>query len=292
LVPYLQESYADSAQRSSLLTLVEKVVAQHPDDIKVLELYGDILRLSGRQSDAVAQYKKIIALKPGNYEPWQQLLYSYTDRADADSLIYYSEKAARLFPNQSTIHYLNGIGHQNKKEYPAAIRSINRAIDLQPEENAELLADMYSSLGDVYNTMKEYKQSDSAFEQALRLNPKNPTVLNNYAYYLSERNQRLNDAERMSKQSLTLRPAEGTFLDTYGWILYQQGKYEEAGKYIQQAIDAAKGSADATLWEHMGAIQYKLGNVVKAVDAWKLAKEKGSERPQLDKMIADRKLYE
>ncbi len=292
LLPYLQESFADSLQRASLLGLVEKVVAQHPDDEKVLELYGDVLRLSGRQSEAVVQYKKIIAMKPGSFEPWQQLLYSYSDRKDADSLIFYSEKAARLFPNQAIVHYLNGIGHLNKKENAAAVRAINRAIDLQPEDNTELMADMYSSLGDVYNTMKEYKQSDSAFEQALRLNPKNATVLNNYAYYLSVRNQRLSDAERMSKQSLVIRPGEGTFLDTYGWILYQEGKYADAKKYIQQALDAAKDEADATLWEHLGAIEYKMGDAAKAVDAWKNAKQKGSESPQLDKMIADRKLYE
>jgi Tfp pilus assembly protein PilF len=292
LIPYLQESFIDSQQRKNLLVLVAQVVAQHPENVKVLEVYGEVLRLSGQPQMAVAQYKKIIAQKPGLFEPWQQLLYSYTDRKDADSLIFYSDKAARLFPNQAVVHYLKGIGHMNKKENAAAIKSINRAIDLQPEDNPEALSEMYSTLGEVYNTMKDYKQSDSAFEHAMRLNDKNATLLNNYAYYLSERNQRLADAERMSKKSLEIRPGEGTFLDTYGWILYRQGKYEEARKYIQQAIDAAKGEGDATLWEHMGAVQFKLGNAAKAVEAWQVAKQKGSESPQLDKMIADRKLYE
>ncbi len=292
LTPYLQESFADSQQRGRLLILVEKVVAQHPEDTSVLELYAEVLQLTGKQGLATAQYRKIISGHPGKFEPWRRLLYSLTDRKDADSLIYYSDKAARLFPTQSIVHFLNGVGHQNKKEYPAAIRSLNRAIDLQPEEDAEQLANMYSTLGDIYNTTKNYKESDSAFEHALRLNPKNPTVLNNYAYYLSERNIRLSDAERMSKQSLILRPAEGTFLDTYGWILYQQGKFAEAKKYIQQAIDKTNGEADAALLEHLGAVEYKLGNADKAVDAWKAAKAKGSEQPRLDKMIADRKLYE
>ena len=295
LGPYLQEITSGEEQRKEALTLIEKVVEQHPQDPQVLSFYGDVLRLSNRPEEAAIQYKKVVAANPSSFLAWQQLLYAYSNPKDADSMILYSEKAARLFPNQAIVHYLNGVGHYNRKEYPAAIKSINRAIDLQPEEGAESgdqLADMYSTLGDIYNTQKDYKQSDSSFEHALRLNAKNATVLNNYAYYLSVRNQRLADAEKMSKRSLELRPGEGTFLDTYGWILYQEGKYAQAKTYIQQALDAAKGDADGTLYEHLGAVEFKLGNPDKAVDAWKKAKAKGAENPALDKMIEERKLYE
>ena len=91
---------------------------------------------------------------------------------------------------------------------------------------------MYTSIGDAYNSLKDYKASDDAYDTALSMDPRNVTVLNNYAYYLSVRNTRLNDAEKMSRRSLELRPDESTFLDTYGWILYQQGKYESARKYL------------------------------------------------------------
>ena len=295
LIPYLQEINSSTEQKKEALLLTEKVVAQHPEDPKVLALYGDVLRLSNEPEKAAAQYKKVVAANPSSFQAWQQLLYTYINPKDADSLIVYSEKASRLFPNQALVHYLNGIGYFNKRKYTDAIRSINRAIDLQPEESAEKneqLADMYSTLGDIYNAMKVYEKSDTSFEQALRLNPGNATVLNNYAYYLSVRNQRLAEAEKMSKKSLEIRPGEGTFLDTYGWILYQQGKYEQARDYIQQAIEAANDASDATLWEHLGAALYKLGKVDKAVDAWKKAKEKGAENPALDRMIAERKLYE
>jgi Tfp pilus assembly protein PilF len=239
----------------------------------------------------VEQFKKALAIDPARFNVWQRLLFTYTDRQDADSLIKYSEKAMRFFPNQGMVHYLHGIGHFNKKSYPAAIKSLNRAIDLQPEDNTALLSDMYSSLGDIYNTLKDYKQSDSNYERSLRLNPKNATVLNNYSYYLSERGVRLADAERMSKESLVLRPGEATFLDTYGWILYKQGKYEQAKQYIEDALKA-NPEADGTLWEHLGDIYFKLGDGNKAVEFWKKAKEKGTENTQIDKKIQDKRIYE
>ena len=292
LVPYLQGLSADTFQRHEALRLAEQVVAQHPADAKVVSFYGDVLAFNHEDEQAAAQYKKAVLLDPSGFETWQKLLYHYTDRRDADSLIRYSEKAVRLFPNQAEVHYLNGIGHYNKKEYPTAIRAINRAIDLQPEENTDLLSNMYSTLGDIYHSTKQYKSSDSAFDHAIALNPRNATVLNNYAYYLSERNMRLDDAERMSKQSLEIRPDEATFLDTYGWILFQQGKYEQARTYISKAVDASGNDADAALLEHLGAVEYKLGNADKAVNEWKKAKARGSDNPNIDKMIAEKKWYE
>jgi Tfp pilus assembly protein PilF len=292
LLPYLQELNSDSSKRQEGMQLAGQLAEQHKSNAKVLAFYGDVLSLNDQREKAAVEYKKSLAIDPSAYSVWQQLLYSYTDRKNADSLIVYSGKALRLFPNQAVIHYLNVIGHFNKREYTDAIRSMNRAIDIQPEDNPELLAEMYSSVGDAYNTIKEYTLSDSSYEKAMKLDPKNPTVLNNYSYYLSLRGVRLDDAEKMSRESLQLRPNEATFMDTYGWILYKQGKYEKAKEYIRKAIDTNEQRADATVYEHLGDIFYKLNSVDKAVEYWRIAREKGSDNKLIDKKIQERKLYE
>ena len=113
----------------------------------------------------------------------------------------------RVFPTQAMVYYYNSIGHLNRKEYPAAIKAVNRAIDVQPENNKLALMRMYALLGDIYHTNKQDDLSDQAFDKALQIVPDDATILNNYSYY---------EAEKMSKKSLALRPGEATFLDTYG----------------------------------------------------------------------------
>ncbi|RYZ23415.1 MAG: tetratricopeptide repeat protein, partial [Sphingobacteriales bacterium] len=216
LISYLQEINADSSRRREGVELTSKLAAQHPGSAEITALYGQVLLNTGDAGKAAEQLKKSLDIDPARYNVWQQLLLSYTGPSNADSLVKYSQKALRYFPNQAMVHYLNGIGNYTKKVYPEAIKSITRAIDLQPEEGRDLLADMYSSLGEIYNAAKEYTKSDSSYEKSIALNPDNASVLNNYSYYLSVRGQRLNDAERMSKKSLELRPGEATFLDTYG----------------------------------------------------------------------------
>lgn len=292
LMPYLQEMAQDSNRKSEGLEIAGELAAQYPKDASLQGFYGEVLQLNNKPEEAAAQFKKVVELDPSKYTAWQQLMFAYIAPKDADSLIAVSNRALRLFPTQAMAHYLNGLGYQNKKEYKKAVNAILRAIDLQPEENETVLAQMYTSIGDAYNSLKDFEASDDAYDTALSLDPRNVTVLNNYAYYLSVRNVRLGDAEKMSRKSLDQRPEESTFLDTYGWILYQQGKYEQARKYLQQAIDNSEGADDGTLWDHIGDAQYQLNNKAKAVEAWKKAKEKGADNPKLERKIADGKLYE
>lgn len=292
LGPMIIEGGNDSAMRRQGLEIISILAEQHPENAKVSAFYGDVLAFNNQIDEATEQYKKSVVIDPSTYKVWESLLFAYTGRETADSLVKYSEKALKLFPNQAMFHYLNGVGYMNKKDYTKSIKAITRAIDMQPEDNKPQLVQMYTGLGDVYNLAKRYAASDSSYDYALKLDPMNATVLNNYAYYLSVRGVRLEDAERMSKKSLEVRKDEPTFMDTYGWILYKQGKYKDAQEYIQKAIDATGENADGTLWEHLGDIYYKQGNVDKAVECWTKAKEKGTENTDIDKKIKDRKLYE
>lgn len=292
LVAYLQEMGKDSNARANALLLTETIVKQKPDNGALQGIYGDLLSMNNKQKEAITAYKKSLKSDSANINIWQQLLFSLTDKPSADTLIYYSEEALTMFPSSAMINYLNGIGYVNKGNFAKGIKAMTTAIDFQPEDNKALLAEMYASLGDAYNSNKEFAKADKNFDEALKLTPENPTVLNNYAYYLSVRKARLEDAEKFSAKSLELRPGEATFLDTYGWIFYQQGKYEKAKELIQQAIDKNGKDADATLYEHLGDVFFKQNNVEKAIENWNKAKVKDPSNEKLELKIKNKKLYE
>jgi tetratricopeptide (TPR) repeat protein len=292
LKDYIQTFPDEAVAIREGMPIIHDLVIQHPDNASILGLYGDFLEGSNQHDSAVLYFKRAVQVKPSEFDSWRKLLTNFTDKKDADSLIRYSEKAMKLFPNQAMVHYFNGVGHYNKKEYASAVNAVNRAIDMQPETNKALLAAMYSTLGDIHHSSKQDNLSDEAFAKALQMEPNDASVLNNFSYYLSERGVKLDSAEKMSKRSLELRPNEGTYLDTYGWILYKKGNYEKARDYVQKAIDLNVDRADATLYEHLGDIYYKLNNKAKALENWRIAKQKGGDDPQLDKKINDGKLYE
>lgn len=292
---YLFTSYMQSlpdGDVTSGMPIIRELALQNPDDPLVMELYGGFLAINGAKDSAAWAFKRSLTIKPNNFAVWEKLLSTYAAKEDADSLIKYSEKARKLFPNNVKIYYYSSVGYMNKKDYANAVKAINRAIDMQPDGDNAGMALLYSGLGDIYNTSGQYKQSDEAFDKAVTLEPANASTLNNYSYFLSVRGERLDDAERMSKKSLELQPGVPTFMDTYGWILYKKGNYAKAKEYIQKAIDLMGARADGTLYDHLGDVNYKLNDKVKATELWKLAKLKGAENSNIDKKISEGKLYE
>ncbi|HNB13083.1 MAG TPA: tetratricopeptide repeat protein, partial [Bacteroidia bacterium] len=199
-------------------------------------------------------------------------------------------EAIGLFPNESSLYLLNGIAKSQLNLPAEAINILNQGVKLVVDNNQQLIQ-FYSNLGDCYNKTKEYSASDSSFDKALEIDPNEPFVLNNYAYYLSVRKEKLEQAEKMSKQSNELQPNQSSFLDTYGWILYQEGKYDEAKKWIEKAMENG-GENSGTILEHYGDILFKLNQSDKAFEYWKKAKQSGDASGLLDQKIRDKKLYE
>ena len=60
--------------------------------------------------------------------------------------------------------------------------------------------------------------------------------INNYSYYLSLREEKLEYAESLSKKSIIAEPNNSTFLDTYAWILFKLKRFLELYPNINAVI--------------------------------------------------------
>jgi tetratricopeptide (TPR) repeat protein len=201
----------------------------------------------------------------------------------------HSSEAMELFPTQSTPYFFNGIANLQLKNYEKAASSFSEGIEFVYNDNP-LLTQFYYNLGDAYHYLKSYDQSDKAFESALKIEDSNSYVLNNYAYYLSLRKSNLEKAEKLSRRSNEIEPNNRSYIDTYGWILFQLDKYKEAEIWLGKA--SKMGNKNPVILEHYGDVLFKLNKVEDAVYIWNEAKKAGSGSIQLEKKIADKRWYE
>jgi tetratricopeptide (TPR) repeat protein len=132
---------------------------------------------------------------------------------------------------------------------------------------------------------------DEAYENAIKLEPNNPFTLNNYAYYLSLRKNQLERAKKMSRKTLDIAPDNGSFLDTYAWICFQLGQYQEALLYQEKAVEIEKEDKK-TIYEHYGDILSKVGNIEKAVVYWQKSMDAGNSNKVLKQKITEKKYIE
>jgi tetratricopeptide (TPR) repeat protein len=270
--------------------LFERLREKYPGDPSVHIIGGDLYLSTGKNREAQSEYLKAVETGADvTFEVYENLLYLEIKLEQWDQVIKHAEQALEIYPNQSIIHYFNGVAHLRKRHYPEAIQSLEQSKRLSASNQA-LVGEINSQLGEAYNATKDYAKSDKAYDEALTYNPNNPVVLNNYSYYLALRNENMEKAEKMSALLIKNHPENPTFLDTYAWVLYVRQKYKEARKIMERAIGT--GKATATHFDHYGDILYKLGDVDGAVRQWEKARGLNANSETLNKKIANRKIYE
>jgi tetratricopeptide (TPR) repeat protein len=290
LLSYYALSENKPAMKEDAIQLCKALVEAHPDEAKSYSIYGDFLYRDKKLSEARDAYRMANSRDKTRYPIWSQVMLIDSDLNDFDGMLFDSKQTIELFPAQPLGYFFNGIANIQKKQYKPGIDVLKEGKEYVID-NVPLLTQFYASLGDANYQLKNYPASDSAYEKALELDAKNVYVMNNYAYYLSLRKDKLKRAEEMSKKTVDMEPANNSYLDTYGWILYQAGNYEEAKKWILKALDNGARN-NGVILEHYGDILYKLGDHEKAIEYWNNAKQKGGASEFIDKKIADKKLYE
>ncbi|QNL50889.1 tetratricopeptide repeat protein [Olivibacter sp. SDN3] len=257
----------------TVLDLAEMLTMNYPTEARAFALYGDLLAQQQQLKEARTQYLKAIDINGRINGIWEQLLQIELSLGMSKEALAHAYKASALFPQQPLTQFFSGHAFLMEKKYTDARECFEAALNYAEENNTPLLTQVYSSLGDTYHALNMAAESDQAYQEALLIDSNNVGTLNNYAYYLSLRKDNLEEAARMSKKSNELDPNNPTFQDTYAWVLFQQGNYQEALVWIEKAIaNSPETEVSSALLDHYGDILFKLGEIEKAVAQWKAAK--------------------
>jgi tetratricopeptide (TPR) repeat protein len=267
----------------ALLDLTERT---HPNEAKGYAMYGDFLAREGKLKEALSKYKRAVELGASMSLIWKQVLELEAELSDFVALSIDAPKALELYPLVPEFYYFNGLAQQQQKNLSKAVDAFLLGKELVVE-NPILLKRFYASLAESYNSLKQYDKSDAAFEEALRIDPADVFVMNNYAYYLALRKSKLDSAANLSARSNELQPGMASFEDTYAYVLFRQGKHEEAMVWMKKAMSHGEVSAD--MHEHMGDILFHLGKTEEALNEWKQAASKPDASNKVNEKINQRR---
>ncbi|MCB0754845.1 MAG: tetratricopeptide repeat protein, partial [Flavobacteriales bacterium] len=288
MMSYYNLTESDTQLLSQAYELLDLLTKAHPDDAKGFAMKADFLLRDKRLEESRTAFYETVKLDSSRFMVWNQLINTSYELRDYAAMEKDSKVALELFPNQGMLYLMNGIAHNSLKNYTEAVNILNEG-EMFTRTDSYMNVQLLSVLADAYNNLKQYEDSDASFEKALKKDPNNPLILNNYSYFLSLRNEKLDQAEEMSKKSNLLQPRQASYQDTYAWILYQQNKYEEALEWILKALNNG-GEKSGVIVEHYGDILFKLGEEAKAIEQWNAALELGDHSDELPNKIKAKKL--
>lgn len=269
--------------------LTEIALKIHPNDAKLLLIYGDVLYQQGNYNKAKDQYAAVLKLEEQNYLAWQKLLAVQTLMGKYDEAIKTGEEALAIYPNQAILYYYRAFAlHRNGQNAEAALE-IKSALLLDGDDQS-LKAMIFALQAEVLIDQEKLKEADVAFDKAIALAPENYLTLSNYAYYLALRNQNLPKAEMLAEKAAKALPKNASVLDTYAMVLLKLGKIDLALNFIERAMQN-NGASNPVYLEHYGDILFLKGNKDNAVMQWQKAKEAGNSSEKLIKKINEKKYF-
>ncbi len=258
-------------------SLFTAVTVMHPTADKIYQLQAEWRNAMGQDSLASESMRFAVDLKPTSMEYWEQMLYYSTSWMSKPQIIALTQEALQEHPSNQTAYLVAAWAYVQQEQNEKAIEQYRLAIDNMSPPDANRVSTLWGNIGDLYYQDKRMDEAFECYDKAVKYNPTNYNVLNNYAYYLSEQKKDLTNAESMALKVIQKYPDNPTYLDTYAWILYLEESYILAVFYQQHAIDCmakeGKSNSNSTLYDHYGDMLLKSNDLKGAIEQWKKALE-------------------
>lgn len=261
--------------------LLEQALETDPEIEDALILLGSIRFEEKAYEEAGELLYKAVQVNPKSQDIWLQAAAAFLRQGNSKRAADIADEALLLFPGQIPLLRVAAHGYLDAYQNTRAIRYFNEFYKLfenepsQRDEKTEILA----SLGLLYTRTGDFAASDSVYTIALASHPDHAPLLNNFAFSLSARNVRLNEALDYAERAVKLEPSNASYLDTLGWVYFKMGNIKEAETWIQKSI--LTGNATAITYEHLGDIQVKQGKQAEATASWHKSLEMNPENSQL-----------
>jgi len=318
------EAAADSVNHAILMnprTAVDDKVAQlrqiifeseqqQGDSTKVLNLFNDILALPNPDPDLAemkaaymdlkqmprdtvrSAFEYVLTIAPDRASSRLHLVQMAWEDGNNQRVIDLCKDARQYNPEEMAFYYYQGMAFYRQEDTDNALEAFQNGISVINEESIpEIVSDFYAVMGDLLYQKGRHDEAFAAYDSCLQWKADNVGCLNNYAYYLSLRGQRLEEAEQMSFRTIKAEPDNPTYIDTYAWILFRQQRYDEAKNYMDQALQYCDslGQESADILEHAGDIHAMCGDTERAVDMWLKAQELAPDNKLLARKIKKKK---
>ncbi len=233
-----------------------------PQNISARALQVDLDMQAGQMKDAENELTRLYTDDPDSAEVYQLMRRFYAQAGRMNDLIGKLEDRRVIEPRDVDVVRQLASLYADQKRIPEGLRLLDttRAVVADDPDLLYVLSEGYSELG-------QKQQAEDVLEQVLKIDPAHPGACNDLGFSWADQGKNLVRAEAMIRVAVAAEPDNTSFLDSLGWVLYKRGKFDEARKYLQQAI-APQVIPDPVVLDHLGDTLYRLSKPDEAYRIW------------------------
>jgi tetratricopeptide (TPR) repeat protein len=175
------------------------------------------------------------------------------------------------------LKYINDIPDLGNEQRVAAMQAeANILVQAKrPQEAFDLLKKAVETLPNspdliydysmVAERLKRYDVMEHELRKLIMLKPEMWHAYNALGYSLANRNERLDEAQKLIEKALALSPGDYFVLDSMGWVKYRRGQLSQALDYLKRAYAV---QPDPEIAAHLGEVLWQQGKHEEAVKTW------------------------
>ena len=263
----IQEGDSDEAAR-----ILEEIIKQNP---LYLAAYDQLARIDLEQGNPVAamsNMRQALLLAPIDPRRQEEIIHTAFRAGEYETALQFAIEGEKKFPFMLGFTLLRAVALSQKQDHPAALLAFERTLVEASISSPEILdAAFYISYGSAAEKAGDHVKAAELLKKAIALDPLNSAEACNYLGYMwAERNENLDEAERLIMQAVQLDPSNGAYMDSLGWVWLCQGKFSKALAELMRAAEAMK-NPDPVIFEHIGDAHEKLGRTADALHYWQKA---------------------
>ena len=261
-----------------ILKLFHRLLSVPEPDADMALMCATYMKLREMPADSTnSMYERVLQIAPDNSYARLQLVASAWEKDQLDKVIELCKAARQYNPDDMAFYYYQGFAYYRQDDVDNALDAFQNGVSVITEQsNPDLASDFYEVMGELLYKKGQVREAFAAYDSCLVWKEDKISCLNNYAYYLSELDEQLERAELMSYKTIKAEPKNATYLDTYAWILFKQGRYSEAKIYMDQTLQNDPDTS-AVVLEHAGDIYAKCNDLQQALNYWQQALDKSSD---------------
>ena len=239
-----------------------------PDFPAARFLLANAYELKTAYGQAISAYQNIDNTSPYFYRGRISSAYDENELGNKDKALVSLDKLAEEKPDEIMALLAKGDILRINANYKEAIASYSLAEKrIKTAQKQHWI--VYFSRGVCYEQSGDYDKFEQDLKKALELSPNEADALNYLGYSWLTRHKNEAEAKKLIEQAYDINPEDAHIIDSMGYALYNDGNFESAVEYFEQALERIPD--DPTTNEHLGDGYWQLGRKVEARNQWQHA---------------------
>ncbi|MFK7967144.1 MAG: XrtA/PEP-CTERM system TPR-repeat protein PrsT [Burkholderiaceae bacterium] len=267
----LQGLQSDSQRRQSIAKLAE-LSTQHPEDISVLLVQGDLLRLDQQLDEARQTFERAQELSPDNIATLVRLAALHVAQTQFDSAAPYVEQGLKSAPNYPMLLSLQAQIDYAAKRFPTAINNAEKALSVLPDYVPAVAVAAAAALAN-----GSIERAETYANQLRQLAPESVDSYRLLGAILMAKGK---SAEVLDLLGPVISQGiqDPTILSLAGQASMQSNNPAEAKRFLEKAVEFDVNSSNARL--HLAIAKISSGDDIGGIDELETAADLDPDSPR------------